>query len=101
MTKRANDGSRFYPVSCARSVREQRFIRAKLDLWKKLPETEREEIVDLIDRIACGGVERVALTAVVLRGVNPRTAAEQYCIGPSRVYQMQREFIERVKLWPD
>ena len=100
MTKRKSDANRFYPVSCARSVREQRFIRAKLDLWNKLPETERESIRELIDRIACGSVERVALTAVVLRGVNPRIAAEQYCLGPSRVYQMQKEFLEKVQLWP-
>ena len=93
--------SRFYPVSCRRSVREQRYIRAKLDLWNKLPAAEREEIRDLIDRIACGSVERVALTAVVLRGVSPRTAAEQYRIGKGRAYQMQREFLEKVRLWPD
>lgn len=100
MGKRKNDTSRFYPVSCNRSVREQRFIRAKLDLWKQLPEGEREDIRDLIDRISVGGVERVALTAVVLRGVSPRIAAERYRIGKGRVYQMQREFYEKVKLWP-
>lgn len=101
MTRRQTDGSRFYPVSCRRSIREQRYIRAKLDLWNTLPEAERQSIRDLIDAIAAGGVERVALTAVVLRGVSPRTAAEQYRLSKVRVYQMQREFLERVKLWPD
>ena len=100
MTWKRSDGSRFYPVSCARSVREQRFIRAKLDLFNRLPEPERDEIRALIDEISVGGVERVALTAVILRGVNPRTAAEQYRLSKERVYQMQREFIEKVKLWP-
>ena len=69
-------------------------------LIKQLPEQEREDIRDLIDRISVGGVERVALTAVVLRGVSPRIAAERYRIGKGRVYQMQREFYEKVKLWP-
>lgn len=92
---------KFYPVRCRRSVREQRYIRAKLDLWNKLPAAEREEIRRLIDEIALGSVERVALTAVVLRGVSPRTAAEQYRIGKGRAYQMHREFLERVKLWQD
>jgi len=100
MTKRKNDSTRFYPVSCARSVREQRFIRAKLDLWGQLPAAERESIRDLIDRISLGSVERVALTAVILKGVSPRIAAERYRIGKGRVYQMQREFYEKVKLWP-
>lgn len=100
MTKKRNDASRFYPVSCSRSVREQRYIRAKLDLWNQLPREEREAIRDLIDSISEGGVERVALTAVVLRGVSPRIAAERYRIGKGRVYQMQREFYEKVKLWP-
>jgi len=100
MTKRKNDSTRFYPISCSRSIREQRYIRAKLDLWKQLPEEERQSIRDLIDRISVGGVERVALTAVVLRGVSPRIAAERYRIGKGRVYQMQREFFEKVKLWP-
>lgn len=99
MRRKESDGSRFYPVSCARSIREQRFIRAKLDLWKKLPEDERQSIKDLIDRISQGSVERVALTAVLLRGVSPRTAAEQYRLNKGRVYQMQREFLEKVDLW--
>ncbi len=98
--KKRNDASRFYPVSCARSVREQRFIRAKLDLWRMLPKEERESITELIDRISMGSVERVALTAVILKGVSPRIAAERYRIGKGRVYAMQREFYEKVKLWP-
>lgn len=97
--RRRSDANRFYPVSCARPVREQRFIRAKLDLWNKLPEAEKAEIRGLIDRISQGSVERVALTAVLLRGVSPRTAAEQYRLNKGRVYQMQREFLEKVDLW--
>jgi len=101
MTRRLSDGSRFYPVSCARSVREQRYIRAKLDLWNKLPAQERESIRDLIDRISIGSVERVALTAVLIRGVSPTIAAQRYRINKGRVYAMQREFYEKVQLWPD
>ena len=99
MTKKRNDASRFYPVSCSRSVREQRYIRAKLDLWNQLPREEREAIRDLIDSISAGGVERVALTAVVIRGVSPKTSAQRNRLSERRVYSMWREFLERVKLW--
>ncbi|MBR6839143.1 MAG: hypothetical protein IKM82_00970 [Oscillospiraceae bacterium] len=99
MTKKRNDASRFYPVSCSRSVREQRYIRAKLDLWNQLPREEREAIRDLIDSISEGGVERVALTAVVIRGVSPKTSAQRNRLSERRVYSMWREFLERVKLW--
>ena len=91
---------RFYPVRCSRTVAEQKFIRAKLDLWKKLPELERERIREQIEAIARGGVERAALEAVLLRGVSPRTASERYRLDKGRVYEMQREFLEKVKLWP-
>ncbi len=91
--------SRFYPVKCRRSVKEQKYIRAKLDLWKKLPAEEREKIRGLIWSIARGGVERSALEAVMLRGVSPRTAAERYQLNKGRVYQMQREFLEEFQLW--
>ncbi len=99
MTKKRNDASRFYPVSCSRSVREQRYIRAKLDLWNQLPREEREAIRDLIDSISAGGVERVALTAVVIRGVSPKTSAQRNRLSERRVYSMWREFLEKVKLW--
>ncbi len=92
--------SRFYPVRCRRSVADQKYIRAKLDLWGKLPEREREPIEQLIDSIARGGVERSALKAVVIRNVSPRTAAERYRLNKGRVYAMQREFLEKVILWP-
>jgi len=92
--------SRFYPVSCARSVAEQKYIRAKLDLWKKLPESERRSISETIMEIARGEVERSALEAVVIRSVSPRTAAERCRLDKGRVYQMQREFLEKVRLWP-
>lgn len=99
MTKKRNDASRFYPVSCSRSVREQRYIRAKLDLWNQLPREEREAIRDLIDSISVGGVERVALTAVVIKGVSPKTSAQRNRLSERRVYSLWREFLERVKLW--
>lgn len=91
---------RFYPVRCNRNVKEQKFIRAKLDLWKTLPPSERESMEALIGRIARGGVERSALEAVLLRSVSPRVAAERYRLNKGRVYQMQREFYEKVILWP-
>ncbi len=91
--------SRFYPIRCSRTVAEQRFIRAKLDLWKTMPEAERNAINAMICQIARGGVERDALTAVMLRNMSPRTAAERYRLDHGRVYQMQREFIEQVRIW--
>lgn len=97
--KKRTDANRFYPVSCSRSVREQRFIRAKLDLWNQLPPAERESIRDLIDRISLGSVERVALTAVVIRGVSPKTSAQRNRLSERRVYAMWREFLEKVTLW--
>ena len=91
--------SRFYPVRCGRTVKEQRYIRARLDLWEKLPKDERQAIRDQIWKIAQGGVERSALEAVVIRGVNPRVAAERYQLDKGRVYQMQRAFLEGFQLW--
>lgn len=91
--------SRFYPIRCSRSVAEQRYIRAKLDLWKTMPEAERNGITGLICQIARGSVERAALEAVLLRNMSPRTAAERYRLDHGRVYRMQREFIEAVRIW--
>jgi hypothetical protein len=91
--------SRFYPVRCSRTVAEQRYIRAKLDLWKTMPEAERNDINAMISQIARGSVERSALTAVLLRNMSPRTAAERYRLDHGRVYQMQREFLEQVRIW--
>lgn len=90
---------RFYPIRCARSVAEQRLIRAKLDLWGRLPDPERNAISAMICQIARGGVERSALEAVLIRNMSPATAAERYRLNKGRVYEMQREFVERVKLW--
>ena len=91
--------SRFYPIKCSRPVAEQRFIRAKLDLWKTMPEAERNGINALVWQIARGSVERAALEAVLLRNVSPRIAAERYRLDKGRVYQMQREFVEKVRIW--
>lgn len=91
---------RFYPVSCARSVAEQKFIRAKLDLWKKLPDAERNGITALICEIARGSVERAALETVLIRNVSPRIAAERYRLDKHRMYEMQRQFLDEVRLWP-
>ena len=91
--------SRFYPIRCSRSVAEQRFIRAKLNLWHIMPEAERNAINAMICQIARGSVERDALTAVMLRNMSPRTAAERYRLDHGRVYQMQREFLEGFQLW--
>ena len=91
--------SRFYPVRCARSVAEQRFIRAKLDLWNTMPEAERNGVSAMIHEIARGSVERAALEAVLLRNVNPRVAAERWRLDRRRVYAMQREFLEKVRIW--
>lgn len=91
--------SRFYPIRCSRSVAEQRLIRAKLDLWKTMPEAERNGIQAMISQIAQGSVERSALEAVLLRNVSPRTAAERYRLDKGRVYDMQRQFFEQVKIW--
>lgn len=91
--------SRFYPIRCSRPVAEQRLIRAKLDLWKTMPEAERNGISGLICQIARGSVERAALEAVLLRNVSPRICAERYRLDKGRVYQMQREFVEQVRIW--
>ena len=91
--------SKFYAVRCGRSVAEQRLIRAKLDLWKDMPEAERNGVSAMIHEIARGRVERAALEAVLLRNMSPRVAAERWRLDRRRVYAMQREFLERVKIW--
>jgi hypothetical protein len=53
----------------------------------------------MICQIARGSVERAALEAVLLRNVSPRISAERYRLDKGRVYQMQREFIEQVRIW--
>ena len=91
--------SKFYAINCGRTVAEQRLIRAKLDLWSSMPEAERNGVAALIGQIARGGVERAALEAVLIRNVSPRTAAERWRLDRRRVYAMQREFIEKVRIW--
>ena len=91
--------SRFYPIRCRRTVAEQRFIRAKLDLWGKLPQEEKAEVRQMIREIARGGVERSALEACVLRGMSPSTAAQVFHLNKARIYKMQREFLEGFELW--
>lgn len=90
---------KFYAISCGRTVAEQRLIRAKLDLWKTMPEAEKNGVSALIAEIARGGVERAALEAVLIRNVSPRVAAERWRMDRRRVYAMQKEFLEKVKIW--
>jgi hypothetical protein len=74
-------------------VREQRYIRARLDLWEQLTEEERGRVKDQIRSIA-RGVERFALEACVLRGVSPSTAAQIYRLNKGTIYRLMREFLE-------
>ena len=93
------DLSRFYPIRCGRSVAEQRYIRAKLDLWTQMPKAERDRVKDQIRSIARGGVERSALEACVLRGMSPSTAAQLYRLNKGTIYRMMREFLEGYEIW--
>ena len=78
---------------------EQRYIRAKLDLWHQMPKAERDRVRDQIRSIARGGVERSALEACVLRGMSPSTAAQLYRLNKGTIYRMMREFLEDFELW--
>jgi hypothetical protein len=79
-------------------VAEQRYIRAKLDLWTQMPKAERDRVRDQIRSIA-RGVERSALEACVLRGISPSTAAQLYRLNKGTIYRMMREFLEGFELW--
>lgn len=91
--------SRFYPIRCRRSTREQRCIRAQLDLWEVMPTEKKRNVRQMIRDITRGGVERAALEACVLRGMSPTVAAQIYQMNKGRIYQMMREFLEGFELW--
>ena len=91
--------SRFYPIRCKRSTREQRYIRAQLDLWEVMPHEKKSQVRQMIRDITRGGVERAALEACVLRGMSPTVAAQIYQMNKGRIYQMMREFLEGFELW--
>lgn len=83
---------------CRRSVKEQHYIRASLDIWPKLPETRREGFRALIAAIAHTPEESRALFDVLVKDRAPEAVSRKTAVPIGRIYDMKREFYERAEV---
>ena len=89
---------KFRAMKCSRSEAEQAYIWALLENWPKLPKARRQELLRLIDTLAADEPEKKALYEA-LRGRMTAEAISRYTYVPiKRIYQLKREFYERVKI---
>ena len=84
--------------NCKRSVKEQRYIWAALEIWNKLPEKRRAELRELIGEIADSPEESRALFEVLVKEKTPEEVSGKMLVPVGRVYDMKREFYDRVLL---
>lgn len=84
--------------NCKRSVKEQRYIWAALEIWNKLPEKRRAELRELIGNIADSAEESRALFEVLVKEKTPEEVSGKMLVPVGRVYDMKREFYDRVLL---
>ena len=84
--------------NCKRSVKEQRYIWAALEIWNKLPEKRRAELRELIGNIADSAAESRALFEVLVKEKTPEEVSGKMLVPVGRVYDMKREFYDRVLL---
>ena len=83
---------------CRRSVKEQRYIFAALEIWHLLPAESRMRAKDVMRQIAETDQEGQALRDVLMRGLSPERAREHTGVTRPRIYEMRREFYDR--FWP-
>ena len=83
---------------CRRSVKEQLYIRASLDIWPKLPETRREGFRALIDSVAKTPEESRALFDVLVKDRAPEAVSRKTAVPIGRIYDMKREFYDRAEV---
>ena len=84
--------------NCKRSVKEQRYIWAALEIWNKLPDKRRADFRALIGEIADSPEESRALFEVLVKEKTPEEVSGKMLVPVGRVYDMKREFYDRVLL---
>lgn len=91
--------AKFQACKCGRSVPEQRAIHARMNCWRKLPESSKAEIKALIDTIAA---EHYAPGAALLRVLRGEITAQGECarsrISYATMLDMVRDFYRRCPL---
>ena len=80
---------------CHRSVGEQRYIWAAMQIWNKLPMTRREAVRTLIGNIARTPEEGRSLFDVMVRGYTPESVSYRIGVPIKRVYELRSEFYDR------
>ena len=81
--------------NCGRSVKEQRYIWAQMQIWDRLPMERKNAVRALIGRIARTPEEGRSLFDVAVRGLTPQIASMRSGVTLMRVYDLRREFYER------
>lgn len=84
--------------NCRRSVKEQRYIWAALEIWNKLPEQRRANWLELIGDVADSPEESRALFEVLVKEKTPEAVSGKMLVPLGRVYDMKREFYERAAM---
>ena len=83
---------------CERSAVEQRYICSTLDIWRRLPMERRQEIRELIDRVAETPEEGRALYDVLVRGHSAQAVSARTGVQLNRLYRMRRRFYEEFRI---
>ena len=82
---------------CRRSGPEQRYIFSLLEIWNTLSEAKREEIRDLIGRLAATPVEGRALYDVLVRQRSPQSVNFRTGVSVQRLYELRRRFYDEFR----
>lgn len=84
--------------NCRRSVKEQRYIWAALEIWNKLPDKRRADFRTLIGDIADSPEESRALFEILTKEKSPESISEKMLVPLGRLYDMKREFYDRAAM---
>ena len=84
--------------NCRRSVKEQRYIWAALEIWNRLPEQRRADYRALIGEIADSPEESRALFEVLTKEKTTEAVSGKTLVPVGRVYEMKREFYDRADM---
>ncbi len=83
---------------CRRSVEEQRYIWAALQVFGRLPPPRREKIRALIGRVARTPTEGRALYDVTVRGLTPQSVSRRTGLPLLRLYELRRAFYDQFEI---
>ena len=83
---------------CKREAAVQRYVRASMKIYAKLPESRRIAIRELVADIAKTPAEGRALWDAAIRGISSTIVSSRTGVSVARVLALEAEFYDRCPL---